>query len=68
MSDPDSMREFVEANGVSAFPHLDDQSGSVWDRFGVIEQRTYAFVNDDGSFRLGGYGSLEQDVEQLLAD
>lgn len=63
----DDMIGFIERTGVESFPHIDDNGGEIWDRFGVTQQRTYAFVNDDGSFRLSGYGSLRQDVEGLIA-
>ncbi len=61
------MRAFVADQGVDSFQHVDDQSAELWNRFGVTEQRTYAFINDDGSFRLSGYGSLIEDVEGLIA-
>lgn len=60
------MLDFIERTGVNAFPHIDDNGGEIWARFGVSQQRTYAYVNDDGTFRLSGYGSLEQDVVDLI--
>ncbi len=60
------MREFIEDTGVEGFPHLDN-ADDVWDRFGVTRQRTYVYINDDGTWRTSGYGSLRADVEGLIA-
>ena len=40
----------------------------IWERFGVSEQRTYVYIDDDGSWRTAGYGSLASDVEALIAN
>lgn len=64
----DDMDAFIERTAVDGFAHIDDNGGEIWARFGVTQQRTYAFINDDGSFRLSGYGSLQQDVEGLIAE
>jgi len=61
------MQEFVAQRGVGGFNHIPDPQGVIWDRFGVRSQRTYVLINDDGSIRLTGYGSLEQDVQGLIA-
>ena len=61
------MQEFVDVTGVTAFPHIPDEEGVIWNRFGVIQQRTYVFINDDGTWEVGGYGSLRSDVEDLIA-
>ena len=68
LSGSEDMLDFIGRTGTDAFPHIDDNGGEVWARFGVSQQRTYAFVNDDGTFRLSGYGSLEQDVLDLIAE
>lgn len=61
------MRAFVSEQGVGGLQHVDDPNTELWSRFGVTQQRTYVFINDDGSFRLSGYGSLIEDVEGLIA-
>ncbi|MEM7339886.1 MAG: hypothetical protein AAF467_14625 [Actinomycetota bacterium] len=66
-SNVESIEAFIAENDVDVIPHLDDGSGEVWDRFGVTEQRTYVFVNDDGTLRITGYGALEAEVERLIA-
>lgn len=61
------MQGFVSGRGVGGFEHIPDVSGTIWDRFGVRAQRTYVFINDDGTITVKGYGSLEQDVLALIA-
>lgn len=61
------MREFVEAQGVGSFQHVDDQTAELWLRFGVTRQRTYVYINDDGTQEVTGYGSLPSDVADLQA-
>lgn len=67
LADPSSMDRFVAETGVDGFPHLPDADGVLWERFGVTEQRTYVFIDDDGTSRAGGYGRLAADVEELIA-
>ena len=67
LSNVDAMREFVEETGTGDFVHLPDPDGVIWNEFGVRQQRTYVLINDDGSFEQTGYGSLEQDVLDLIA-
>jgi len=64
-SDRDSVRGFVESTGTQSITHVLDLDGDLWDRFGVSQQRTYVFVNDDGTRRTGGYGQLFDDVDDL---
>ncbi|MGH1489502.1 MAG: hypothetical protein ACRBK7_08945 [Acidimicrobiales bacterium] len=67
LSNVDSMQNFVSRNGVESIDHLVDPDGELWERFGVQQQRTYVYVNDDGTTRTVGYGSLSSDVEDLIA-
>lgn len=46
------MRRFVDNNGVSAFPHIPDLDGDIWESFGVSSQPAFAFVNDDGTVEI----------------
>ncbi len=66
-SDEGAMLEFVESTGSDGIPHILDMSGELWARFGVTQQRTYVYVNNDGEQRIAGYGSLPADVEDLIA-
>ncbi|ABL79530.1 Redoxin domain protein (plasmid) [Nocardioides sp. JS614] len=43
------MRDFVDDYDVDAFSHLADLDGSLWQRFGVVQQPAYAFVDDTGT-------------------
>lgn len=61
------MAEFVEDTATTAFPHIPDIDGEIWDLFDVRQQRTYVLLNDDGTWIQAGYGSLESDVQALLA-
>lgn len=61
------MQGFVSDRGVTAFNHIPDPDGVIWQRFGVFSQRTYVLINNDGTVRKTGYGSLEQDVLGLIA-
>ena len=66
LADAEAMREFVDDNGATGFVHLDD-ADDIWDRFGVSRQSTYVYIDDDGTWRASGYGSLRADVEALIA-
>ena len=63
----EAMERFVAETGVDHFPHIPDPERVLWDRFGVRRQRTYVFIDDDGSVRTAGYGRLAADVEALIA-
>ncbi len=62
-----SMREFVADTSTDGLIHVPDVDGEIWTRFGVTQQRTYVFIDDDGTWRTSGYGSLQEDVEGLIA-
>lgn len=66
LSDVDSMASFVNDRGVGAFPHIPDPESTIWRRFGVVQQRTYVLINDDGTWRRTGYGNLANDVQNLI--
>lgn len=66
-AEEDSMREFVNETRTDVIEHIPDVDGELWIRFGVSQQRTYIYIDDDGSWRTAGYGSLEQDVQDLIA-
>ncbi|WP_328993191.1 redoxin domain-containing protein [Kribbella sp. NBC_01245] len=46
---PDAMRAFVSDRKVGDFPHLSDEAGAIWKRFGVIEQSTYVVLDAKGN-------------------
>lgn len=42
------LQEFVDKTGTSAITNIDDSSGAVWKRFGVVIQPTLIFVDKRG--------------------
>lgn len=67
LADIESMEQFVAQRGASGFEHIPDVDGAIWKSFGVIEHRSYVLINDDGTQEITGYGSLEEDVQALIA-
>lgn len=63
--------DFVEKTGTSAFPNIDDSSGAVWKRFGVVIQPTLIFIDRNGkiSTKIGPSDAefLESKVKALVA-
>jgi thiol-disulfide isomerase/thioredoxin len=63
--------DFVEKTGTSAFPNIDDSSGAIWKRFGVVIQPTLIFVDRNGkiSTKIGPSDAefLESKVKALVA-
>ncbi|MFE9773788.1 redoxin domain-containing protein [Streptomyces sp. NPDC005931] len=43
-----AMRDFVADTGTGAFPHLADERGDVWKRFGITEQSHYVILDKSG--------------------
>ena len=48
--------------------HIPDLKSEIWNAFDVTMQRTYVFINADGTVEKKGYGSLASDVEALIAN
>ena len=44
----DAMQRFVADHGLGAFPHLADDDGVVWRRFGVTEQEYFVLLDSAG--------------------
>lgn len=49
LGETDDMRDFVDDYDVGGFDHVADLDGSLWQRFGVVQQPAYAFVDDSGT-------------------
>ncbi len=47
--DVPSMQEFVADTGTGSFPHLVDEEGRLWNRFGVVSQPAFVFVDRTGA-------------------
>lgn len=65
-SDLGAMDAFVAETGTDGFAQVPDVDGVIWNQFGVSEQRTYVYINDDGTWETSGYGSLRDDVIDLI--
>lgn len=48
LGNSEEMRTFVAETGVDSFTNLDDSSGKVWKRFGVVLQPTLIFISSKG--------------------
>lgn len=67
LASADSYPDFINGTGTDIIEHIPDEEGVIWERFGVTRQRTYVYINDDGTTTLTGYGSLPSDVSALIA-
>ncbi len=69
--DTGPMASFVSDYDVGAFPHIADVSGEIWERYGVLGQPAFVFIDDDGSddVYLGALGAdgLTGRVDALLS-
>lgn len=57
----DDMRQFVDETGTAGFEHVVDADGSLWQRFGVVSQPSFVFVDGDGTAETFA-GSLPADA------
>lgn len=44
----DEMKQFVAEGDVANVKHLNDASGAVWKKFGIVEQSVYLILDKDG--------------------
>jgi peroxiredoxin len=58
-SGDEAIRDFVTAQDVGGFPHLADDAGAVWRRFGVSEQEYFVLI--DASGEVVHHGPLSAD-------
>ncbi|MGJ7449524.1 redoxin domain-containing protein [Aquipuribacter sp. MA13-13] len=63
----EAMRTFVDDRGVDNFVHLSDETGVVWQRFGITSQSTYVVLDADGTVVAQGVLS-EGDLDQAVSD
>lgn len=63
---------FVEDLGVGDIEHLHDDTGEIWQRFGIVTQPAWIFINDDGEIdtKLGALGAdgMRQALSNLEAN
>jgi thiol-disulfide isomerase/thioredoxin len=70
MGDNQQMHQFVSDLDVGDVPHLDDQTGTLWRKFGITQQSTYVFVDRTGKIVKTGYLddlALTAEVKHLTA-
>lgn len=65
-----AMKQFVSDTGITSLTHVADLDNSLWKRFGVTSQPSFAFVGSDGSVNtiVGGLTATELDrkVSELV--
>lgn len=64
------MQSFIDRHDLGDIPHLVDDDGSIWERFGVFTQPSWVFVNDDGTVRsvvgILGEEGLDEEIDRLV--
>ena len=70
MGDNKDMHEFVSDLEVGAVPHLDDEPGKLWKKFGITQQSTYVILDRTGKVVTTSYLDdleLTNKVKSLVA-
>ena len=68
MGQEKEMRQFVADEQVDSFPHLSDDAGTVWKKFGVTEQSTFVMLDRTGKVTTRGWldgERIEAEVAKL---
>ena len=55
MGGTEEMHEFVTDLEVGTVPHLDDEAGVIWKKFGITEQSTYVVLDRTGRVMVSSY-------------
>ncbi len=68
-----AISQFVDTYNVGGFEHALDIDGIVWERYGVVSQPAFAFIDGDGGevdVRVGvmGVDGLTSRIEELIAN
>ena len=67
----DAIVAFVDDLGVSDFPHAVDSTGEIWRAYGISNQPSFFFINDDGAAEgfVGAMGveGMSERIDILLA-
>jgi len=64
-SGEDAMRRFVDQHQLAAFPHLADDEGQVWQKFGVASQEYFIILDSAGNIVHDGPLSASELRDQL---
>ena len=61
------MNGFVKTQKVGNFPHLNDQKGSVWEKFKITQQSSYVMLDKDGKTVHSGSPSSPDELNKLVS-
>ncbi|WP_045864797.1 redoxin family protein [Streptomyces sp. WMMB 714] len=61
------IRGFVSAQKVGNFPHLNDQKGSVWKKFGITQQSSYVMLDENGKKVHAGAATGPSELNKLVS-
>ncbi|HEV7627802.1 MAG TPA: redoxin family protein [Streptomyces sp.] len=61
------IRGFVSSQKVGNFPHLNDQAGSVWKKFGITQQSSYVMLDKNGKTVHEGVATGPSELNKLVA-
>jgi thiol-disulfide isomerase/thioredoxin len=62
----DQMKKFVTSTKVGGFDHLADLDGSIWARYGVVAQPSFAFITKNGQRKVVIGGLSESELDKRL--
>ncbi|OEU92232.1 hypothetical protein DB35_08000 [Streptomyces abyssalis] len=63
----DPIRSFVKAQKVGNFPHLNDQKGAVWKKFGISQQSSYVMLDKNGKTVHSGVATGPDQLSKQVA-
>ncbi|WP_314174249.1 redoxin family protein [Streptomyces winkii] len=61
------IRGFVKTQKVGNFPHLNDQKGAVWKKFGISQQSSYVMLDKNGKTVHEGAATSPSDLTKQVA-
>jgi hypothetical protein len=62
-----AMPEFVRLAKVEAIPHLSDESGVVWKRFGITAQSVFVLIDAEGTVTFRGRLDADEVPDRVAA-
>ena len=62
-----AMKQFVSDLDVGSVPHVDDQAGAIWRKFGITQQSVYVFIDAGGTIVHRGWLDSVAFDERLAA-
>ncbi|HEU5108007.1 MAG TPA: redoxin domain-containing protein [Micromonosporaceae bacterium] len=63
----EAMPEFIRLAKVESVPHLSDEAGEVWKRFGVTAQSTFVLIDADGTVTFKGRLDADEVADRAAA-